>query len=54
MVNVRYCRALTICLYLMESEYKALDIMTNLDEEDEGVSIDLQEDIPARQRISKA
>jgi hypothetical protein len=38
----------------VESEYKTLDRMTNLDEEDEGVSTDLQEDIYARQIISRA
>jgi hypothetical protein len=37
----------------VELEYETLDRMTNLDEEDEGVSTDLQEDIPAHQIISR-
>jgi DNA-binding Lrp family transcriptional regulator len=36
------------------SEYEAPDMMTNFDEKDERVLTNLQEDIPTRQRISRA
>jgi len=54
LVKVRYYKAPTICLYLVELEYRALDRMVNAEEGDEEVSTNLHDDMHARRMISIA